>query len=141
MSKNEENDFLPVIRDLNDVFNRFWNDPFTSFFPQQQFRVDLYDMGNKIVVEAELPGFRQNQIKIEAVHEGLKIIADDRQEIETIDDKKKYFKKERRFRRLERVIPLPYEINANTKAYYKNGILEVHIPKTNRRKQKFIDIE
>ncbi|HHW38602.1 MAG TPA: Hsp20/alpha crystallin family protein [Bacillales bacterium] len=140
MSKNEENDFLPVIRDLNEVFNRFWEDPFTSFFPQQ-FRVDLYDMGNKIVVEAELPGFSQNQIKIEAVHEGLKIIADDRQELETIDDKKKYFKKERRFRRLERVIPLPYDISADTKAYYKNGILEVHIPKKSRRKQKFIDIE
>lgn len=140
MSKKDDNEFLPVIKDLNQLFNRFWEDPFTSFFPQQ-FRVDLYDMDNKIVVEAELPGFNQNQIKIEAVHEGLKIIADDHQELETIDDKKKYFKKERRFRRLERVIPLPYEISADTKAYYKNGILEIHIPKTSRRMQKYIDIE
>ncbi|HHY73349.1 MAG TPA: Hsp20/alpha crystallin family protein [Bacillus bacterium] len=140
MNKKEENEFLPVLKDLNSIFNRFWDEPFASFFPQQ-FRVDLYDMGQKIVVEAELPGFSQNQIKIEAVHEGLKIMADDSQELETIDDNKKYFKKERSIRRLERIIPLPYEISADTKAYYKNGILEVHIPKRERRKQRNISIE
>ena len=139
-SKNEENEFLPVIKDLNNLFNRFWDDPFANFFPQQ-IRVDLYDMGSKIVVEAELPGYKENQIKIEAVHEGLKITADDRHELETIDENKKYFKKERSIRRVERIIPLPYEISADTKAYYKNGILEVHIPKRERRKQRLIDIE
>ncbi|WP_458413149.1 Hsp20/alpha crystallin family protein [Schinkia sp. CFF1] len=140
MNQKEENEFLPVMKDLNNLFNRFWEDPFTSFFPQQ-FRVDLYDMGSKIIVEAELPGFQENQIKIEAVHEGIKITADDNQVLETIDDNKKYFKKERNYRRLERVIPIPYEVSGDTKAYYKNGILEIHIPKKERRKQRYINIE
>lgn len=137
---NKDNEFLPAIKDLQELMNHFFEDPFTSFF-HQPFRVDVYDMGTKIVVEAELPGFEQNQIKIEAVHEGLRIIAEDNHQLETIDDGKKYYKKERSVRRLERVVPLPYEISPNTKAYYKNGVLEIHIPKNERKKQQFIDIE
>lgn len=137
---NKDKDFLPDIKDLHELINHLFDDPFTTFF-HQPFRVDIYDIGNEIVVEAEIPGFDQKQIKIEAVYEGLKISAEDNQELETIDDSKKYFKKEKSIRRLERIIPLPYEVSANTKAYYKNGILEVHIPKNERRNQRFINIE
>lgn len=138
--KDDEKNSLPSIADIHELMNHFFEDPFTSLF-QQPFRVDVYDMGSKIVVEAELPGFDQRHIRVEAVQEGLKIVAEDKRELETIDENKKYFKKERNVNRVERVIPLPYDVSPNTKAYYKNGILEVHIPKNERKKKRFIEIE
>ncbi|WP_017753877.1 Hsp20/alpha crystallin family protein [Calidifontibacillus oryziterrae] len=138
---NNEKKSLPSSNNIHDIFNHFFENPFPSFF-YQSFRVDIYDVGSKIVVEAELPGFEQNQIKIEAIHEGLKIIAEDKRELETIDESIKYFKKERNVHRVERIISLPYEVStANTKAHYKNGILEIHIPKDSRKKQRYINIE
>ncbi|WP_374724013.1 Hsp20/alpha crystallin family protein [Calidifontibacillus erzurumensis] len=137
---NYNQSFWPMMRGVHELFNHFFDDPFMELF-HQPFRVDVYDMGEKIVVEAELPGFDRNQIKIEAVHEGLKICAIDQQEIETVNDNKKYFKKERSFRKFERIIPLPYEVSSNTKAYYKNGILEIHVPKNEGLKQRYINIE
>ncbi|WP_102346632.1 Hsp20/alpha crystallin family protein [Bacillus sp. Marseille-P3661] len=134
---------LQSIKDLHELMNQFFDDPFTSLF-QQPFQVDVYDMGNKILVEAELPGFELKQIKIQPVYEGLRIVAEDHREIESFDSKKNYYKKERSINKLERIIPLPLEVTPqNTKAHYKNGILEIQILKNTGKgnKQSYIDIE
>lgn len=127
-NKEKDLDLFPAIKEFHELINHFFEDPFTSFF-HQPFRVNVYDMEKKLVVEAELPGFEENQIKIVPVPNGLKIIAEDNQQLETIDENQNYFKREQSVRRFERIIPIPYEISSGTKTTYKNGILEIHIPK------------
>ena len=74
--------------------------------------VDVYDEGNKVRVVAEIPGVEKDKIKLKAV--GRKLI------IRASNGDRKYYKE----------VELPDEVDIkNAKARYKNGVLEVEIPK------------
>jgi len=74
--------------------------------------VDVYDEGEKIRVVAEIPGVEKDKIKLKAV--GRKLI------IRASNGDRKYYKE----------VELPDEVDIKkAKARYKNGVLEVEIPK------------
>jgi HSP20 family protein len=89
--------------------------------------VDLVRDGDKLVVRADVPGVKPEQIKIE-VHEGYLTLSGEHEE--TKEDKEKdYVRRERRYGAFARSIPLPDGVEAKKiKAKTHDGVIEVTIP-------------
>jgi HSP20 family protein len=85
---------------------------------------DVEETVEEVVVRAEVPGFEVGDLEVSAVGDALKIFAEHKKEV-------KEKKAEERFLgRLERTVFLPPAVDVEKiAATYRNGILEVHIPK------------
>lgn len=102
--------------------------------------IDLIDQKDKLVAKIELPGVEKKDIKISLSENNLTVQG----EIERDREAKKedYYCCERVFGKYSRTISLPVEVDEkNIKAIFKNGILEITMPKKLERKVKEIEIE
>ncbi|HDR3886623.1 TPA: Hsp20/alpha crystallin family protein [Bacillus cereus] len=119
----EQTPLRGVIADLNHFFQK-GNRLLT-------FPVDLYEVGDELVVTAELPGIQKEQIQIEIQSEYLKVsVKEDILEETEEESSHNYYRRERSISEASRIIKLPYLINKKTaKASYQNGVLEIRAPK------------
>lgn len=101
--------------------------------------VDLIDEGDKVKVVADLPGFEKDELEVFFEGNSLVIKAESKRESE--EKKGDFLRKERRYGKVYRKIALPEGIKTESaKASYKNGVLEVTIPKEVAEK-KIIPLE
>ncbi|PGZ97444.1 molecular chaperone Hsp20 [Bacillus pseudomycoides] len=119
----EQTPLRDVIADMNHFFQK-GNRLLT-------FPVDLFEVGEDLVVKAELPGVQKEQIQIEIQGEYLKIfVKEDVLEEEIKEESHNYYRRERAVSEASRMIKLPYAINKKqAKASYQDGILEIRAPK------------
>ena len=90
--------------------------------------VDVYEDGNDIVAEMNVPGLKAEDIDIEVEDTYLRI-AGRREEIEE-KKKKNHYTKEIRRGSFERVVQLPHTVEQEkVTAEYKNGVLKIKMPK------------
>lgn len=94
-----------------------------------QFRCDIRDEGDHYVMAAELPGFSKDEIEIEHNSDALSITATHKSENEEKDDDGNFLRRERRFGRFSRSFDLSGIDTAGIKANYKNGVLNLTLPK------------
>ncbi len=102
--------------------------------------VDTYEKDNAIVVNAELPGVKKEDISID-VKNNVLTISGERKDEENIhrDD---YYRSERFYGRFQRSFTLPDNMDADkVDATYKDGMLEVKIPKTEDSARKKIEVK
>ena len=101
--------------------------------------VDIHDTGGSIVVQAELPGLKKEDIVIE-VKKNILIIEGQRTEDRKIKVKN-YYRKERRSGKFHRSFTLP-AVSRPEKvvATYKAGVLVIKISKPDEQKPKQVDI-
>jgi HSP20 family protein len=89
------------------------------------------------MLKAELPGFSKEDVNIE-IHENRLIIPGER-ETEAKGDR--YHRLERAYGRFERAFWLPTTVDAeHIQASFKNGVLELSLPKSATAKPKQIPI-
>ena len=101
--------------------------------------VDIVDRKEELVVRADLPGLEEKDIEV-SVQDGMLTIRGERKEEKT--EKDEYYRSERWFGACYRGLPLPSGVDADTiKATFKNGVLEVHLPKTAEAKAKKIEVK
>ncbi|MFB5542324.1 Hsp20/alpha crystallin family protein [Bacillus cereus] len=118
----EQTPLRNVIADLNHFFQK-GNRLLT-------FPVDLYEVGEELVVTAELPGIQKEQIQIEIQSEYLKVSVKEEILEEEEQTSHNYYRRERSISEASRLIKLPYFINKKAaKASYQNGVLEIRAPK------------
>jgi HSP20 family protein len=131
-------DPLWMINALQDEMERFWRDPFgTGVFPfarrgrtNANFipRMDVYEQDGAIVVKAELPGLKKEDVQVEVDGDGLIIRGENRAERETKDEA--YYRSERTFGSFFRRLPLPFDVQPDQiQASMTDGVLEVRIPR------------
>ena len=102
--------------------------------------MDIYDKDNAIVIHAELPGVKKEDVSIE-VKENILTIKGERAEVKEVNEDS-YFRKERIFGSFQRSFTLPSAINPeNIKATFKDGVLQIEIPKPEEQKPKQIEIK
>ncbi|WP_297458139.1 Hsp20/alpha crystallin family protein [Thermococcus sp.] len=101
-----------------------WREPF----------VDIFDRGDKFVITVELPGVRKEDIKLRVTEDTVYIEAQIKREKEL--EEEGAIRIERYYSGYRRVIRLPEEvIPEKAKARYKNGVLEIELPKKSPRKE------
>jgi HSP20 family protein len=102
--------------------------------------VDIEETEDDILITAELPGMKKEDIKI-SVSEGRLHIAGVRSK-EKEEKGKTFHRIERVYGRFERVVPLSVEVEAGkTKATYEDGMLKVSLPKAEEAEPKEIGVE
>ena len=132
--------------DMNRLLEDFFGETAEERAPAEMMRmpkVDIIDHPDAVVVRAELPGIDKDKVQLEASTDALLIRAEMLKEQE--EKGENYLRRERRMGSFQRVVPLPVEVKPDAvKARYRDGILEVTLPKseTARSRQPVkIDIE
>ena len=104
--------------------------------------IDVFEEGDAIVVKAELPGMKKEDISVELSDGILKITGEKKHEEKV--EKKNYYRSERSSGYFERRISLPVETEIDkAKASFKDGLLEIKVPKSAeaKKKERKINIE
>lgn len=102
--------------------------------------VDIHETNGIIVVLAELPGLKKEDIEIE-IKENILTLKGKRTEEKEIQERN-YYRRERRSGKFHRSFTLPAVIDpVKVVASYKAGMLEVKIPKPEEQTPKQIDIK
>jgi len=130
---------------LRDEIDRLFEAPLAEFARNNQLlsgwtpALDVYEQKENIVVRAELPGMRREEIEV-SLHENTLSISGERKHEETHKDHEVY-RSERFFGRFQRSVTLPTMVAGDkVKAQYKDGLLTVTLPKAEEAKPKHIDV-
>jgi len=101
--------------------------------------VDVYETDQDLVVKAELPGVKKENVEVSIRDNALHIKGEKKEEKE--EKTETYHRVERVYGKFERVIPLPTDVKVEAaKAEFKDGVLEIRIPKAEGSKEKKIEI-
>jgi HSP20 family protein len=134
---------------------RRWNDDFDNLFEnflqplrwtQEEAsqgiapRLDVVERDNEFVVKAEMPGMKKDDIEVSLENGVLTITAETRSETEEKEGDR-VIRQERRYGKYLRSLRLGKEIDEKkVKASYKDGILELVLPKAEEVKPKKIAV-
>ncbi len=92
-------------------------------------KMDVYEKEGKVVVKAELPGFKRDQISAQIKDGVLTIEAKAEEEKKEEDKKKGYWRKEISHGYVKRAISLPEIEEDKLEAEFENGVLKITAPK------------
>jgi HSP20 family protein len=121
-----------------------------SWFPRVRFpeieeitpTIDVFEEGDNVVVKAELPGMGKEDIDVKVTDDIITISGEKKKEEKV--EKKNYYRMERSYCSFTRSLRLPTEVQTEKAvAKFKEGVLEVRIPKTEeaKKKEKKVSIE
>jgi HSP20 family protein len=131
-----------------DEVRRNWMQPFFgrgwpeagAMFGTRMPRVDVIDRDQEFVVRAELPGITKDNLDVSLTENVLTIHASTRHEDQ--EEKGQYFRRELSQGEFQRIIRLPTPVQGDqTKASFKDGILELVLPKAAGAQRQTIKIE
>jgi HSP20 family protein len=131
-------------RSLNDRLNRAFGSATTrrdeemslgSWLPP----VDIAEDKDKIVLSAELPGFKEDQIEIQM--EGGVLTLRGERKFEEEKDGRSFHRVERSYGQFVRSFTLPNNVDReNIRANFRDGVLEIELPKREEAKPRQIRI-
>ena len=156
---------VPVLRNQNawndpfDMMNRFFSrwipsktsektedDFFAPFFQGSPFgfsgspAVDVEETENEVIVRAEVPGLEKDEFSIELENDTLVLRGEKKHKEEHKDRNIHHI--ECRYGRFDRRIALPAEVQTDkANAEYKNGVLNITLPKAESSKRKAITVK
>lgn len=118
-------------KELDQMRRDFFGDPFDIFGSKglEQFRTDIKDEGDKFVLEADMPGFNKEDIKLDLNNDVLTIKAERHSEHEDKDAKGKYIRCERSYGSYSRQFDVSGIATDDIRAKYDNGVLTLDLPK------------
>ena len=115
-----------------------WGD-LTSRLEGVRPKVDLIDRDHDIVIKAELPGVNKDDIDISVTHNSVTICGETSHEEK--EEKGDYFRREMTRGSFSRRLSLPSDVDeTKAKAEFKDGVLELTLPKVEKAKRRKIKI-
>jgi len=131
--------FAQMRREMDSLYERFfngWPGLAEGQWSGQSWGFDVDDKENEIVVRAEAPGFKADDFNVDVVGDSLVLKAEHKEEEKQGDGYQ--FSRGQLYRR----ISLPRGVDADKiEASYRNGVLEVHVPKGEEAKGTRITIK
>ncbi|MBI5100889.1 MAG: Hsp20/alpha crystallin family protein [Nitrospirae bacterium] len=101
--------------------------------------VDVFERNGEVVVKADIPGVEKENIDLTITKDHLTLKGELRKEEEVKQEN--YYSLERSFGSFSRTIPLPPDVDsAKAKAAFKNGVLEIVLPKKEEARQSEIKV-
>ena len=134
---SEQNPFLSLHRDVNRLFDDVLRNFDVGHPAARAFTgwpsIEVTDTDKAVRVTAELPGLEEKDVDV-LLEDGTLTLRGEKR-AESRDDSRQF--SERLYGRFERVIPLGSEIDEdNVKASFKNGVLTVTLPKSERARSR-----
>ena len=138
-------------QDMERMFHDFWRRPFLSLWDHERSwpgrmlslqmpAVDVYEEKDEVVVKAELPGLSKEDLDVSLTESTLTLKGEKKKEEEVKE--KNFYRSERSSGSFVRTIDLPSEVKTDqTKASFKNGVLEIRLPKTEDAKRKVTNVK
>ncbi len=128
---------------LDNVFENLFN-PYSDKPSQENSNIvpaiDLHESENSYSIRAEIPGVKEEDIDV-TVHEGVLSINAESHYENSEKEEGRVIRQERRYGKYVRSIRLGKDVDAtNVKASYKDGVLELVLPKVEEVKPKKISI-
>lgn len=128
-------------REMNRLFDRRFYDsdrqrPPAAFAPA----AEMTETEEAIHLKLEIPGMETKDLDVEVTAESVSISGERKSETKT--EENGAVRTEFRYGKFRRVIPLPTRIqNTKVEAEYKNGILNLTLPKAEEEKNKVIKVD
>ena len=135
------------LEDMSDRLNRMFARPAlrsngkeTMTVADWMPTVDISETDGEYLIKAELPEVRKEDVKV-TVEDGVLTIQGERRQ-EKEEKGKRYHRVERSYGSFVRSFSLPESVEeGGVKAEYKDGVLNLHLPKTEKVKPKAIDVK
>lgn len=136
---------IPRRKNEFDLLGEVFADPFFTEHESKIMKTDIREKKDKYLIDIDLPGYQKENIKMEVEDGYLTIHA----EINSDNEEKeegKFVRRERYSGSCSRSFYIGTEVKSEEiKAYFKNGILKIEIPKKEEKKElpekKYIQIE
>lgn len=130
-------------REMDHIFGEFFGRTPSSMAATEAMwspLVDIHETKDSFLLMAELPGVKQEDVEVSVEGDTLTLKGERKREAEVKEDQ--YHRIERSYGRFERSILLPSVVDPNrVKATYRDGVLEVQLPKKEEAKPKAVKIE
>lgn len=102
--------------------------------------VEMFETDQAVVVRAELPNIDPKQVEITVTNDTITLKGQTAHEEER--KSRNYYRSEFRYGEFSRTLPLATEVkSAEAKATYKDGVLEVTLPKSERVKPTSVKVQ
>jgi len=127
--------------DIYELMDRFFSrTPFSEFHTEWTPSIDISETDGEITVRAELPGMDSEDLDVNVAGDLLSIKGEKKKEEEKKD--KGYYVSESYFGSFQRNIRLPAEVQSDkVQAKFKDGVLNITLPKSEETKPKKIQIQ
>jgi HSP20 family protein len=134
---------------FDDMLSRRWLNPFDVKFPRfptmnfplsmEMPKIDIIENDNEIKVNAALPGVKKEDLDVTLTNQTVTIKSSVKQEEK--QESGEYYRREISRGEFQRTVSLPCQVDSDqAKASFKDGILEVVIPKLEKTQRKSIEI-
>ena len=147
LMKTERPGYLAPFGEVEKWFEEEWRRPYSllrsSLWPKTEIEefesampfVDIYEEGNEMVVKADLPGMKKEDVDINLMDNVLTVSGTKKTEEKV--EKGNYYRYERTHGSFFRRFELPYDIETDKiKAHLEHGVLEIRLPKSHEAESK-----
>lgn len=136
---------------FDHMLEGFWRRPFQGLWWPERWlpetlaargapSLDVYEDEDAVVVKAELPGMAREGIEVALTGETLTIKGEKKREEEV--EERDYHRHERSYGAFVRSVSLPCGVKGDEAgATFRDGVLEVHLPKTEAAKKRSISVK
>ncbi|MBZ2175428.1 Hsp20/alpha crystallin family protein [Schnuerera sp. xch1] len=124
LSKRWMSNFDDILNSMFDSMLEEFDYGLSSYYPM---KVDIKEVDNRYLLEAELPGIDKEEINIEIKDDVLTISVENKEEIK--EERENYIRRERRYGSFRRSFCVEGIDQDNIHAKFENGILHLELPK------------
>lgn len=140
-------DPLREMESLSTRLNRLFANPMPldmpldgSVFGDWMPAMDIEETEKEYVIKADLPAIRREEVKV-GIADGVLTVEGERKQ-EKEEKGRKFHRIERSFGRFVRKIAVPTDVDQQkVTAVFTDGVLNLHLPKTEAAKSKTVDIK
>ena len=101
--------------------------------------VELFQRNNEVVIKADLPGLKRDEVSVEITDESVTIHGERKREHD--EEREGFYRSERTYGSFYRVIPLPEgAMTDQAKAAFRDGVLEITMPAPPSSKGRKLEI-
>ncbi|SDO91146.1 heat shock protein Hsp20 [Halomonas shengliensis] len=126
--------WMPMLRRDHPLWERF------AAFEKGMPKVDVIERDAEVVVRAEVPGFEREDLEVSVTDRSVTVKGEHRQEKK--EEEGEYFRSEITSGSFSRTVALPGDIDADkAEASFRNGILELTLPKRNKANRRKVEVK
>ncbi|MDH5769077.1 MAG: Hsp20/alpha crystallin family protein [Nitrospirota bacterium] len=161
MAKEEKKEVTPysspkdisVFEQMDRLFEDFFGRRFSPWWPSVKWpeikwptdvevhpSVDIFENKDEVIVKAELPGIAKEDVNVNITENTITLSGEKKKEEKV--EKKDYYRLERSYGSFSRSFRLPSDVQTEkAKATFKDGLLEIRVPKTEEAKKKQVKVK